>query len=73
MTGGGTTSENLTLSYEFYDIDGDPSDGTTITWRYIDIETGSGIHINLLEIPAGYTRAGQRWWVEPNRRPPRGS
>ncbi|MHA2293997.1 MAG: hypothetical protein ACXACK_17700 [Candidatus Hodarchaeales archaeon] len=62
VSGGSTTSDNLTLSYDYYDIDGDPSVGTTITWRYIGF--GSGTHNNLLEIPASYTRAGQQWWVE---------
>ncbi|MHA2329323.1 MAG: hypothetical protein ACXACR_12480, partial [Candidatus Hodarchaeales archaeon] len=62
VSGGSTTSENLTLSYDFYDIDGDPSVGTTLTWRYVGIE--SGTHNNLLEIPASYTHAGQQWWVE---------
>ncbi|MHA2329277.1 MAG: hypothetical protein ACXACR_12235 [Candidatus Hodarchaeales archaeon] len=62
VSGGSTTSENLILSYDYYDIDGDPSVGTTITWRYVGF--GSGDHSNLLEIPANYTRAGQQWWVE---------
>ena len=62
ITGGLTTSSNITLSYEFVDVDNDPSLGTTITWRYVGY--GSGTYDDLLEIPASYTKAGQQWWVE---------
>ncbi|MHA2203218.1 MAG: hypothetical protein ACW991_05970, partial [Candidatus Hodarchaeales archaeon] len=62
VTGGSTTSANITLTYNFVDVDNDPSSGTTITWRYVGY--GSGTYNDLLEIPASYTKAGQQWWVE---------
>jgi hypothetical protein len=62
VTGGTTTSTNISLTYDFFDIDGDLPSTPTITWRYIGETSGSVS--GLLEIPSSYTVAGQRWWVE---------
>ncbi|MHA2109728.1 MAG: hypothetical protein ACW99R_18625, partial [Candidatus Hodarchaeales archaeon] len=62
VTGGTTTSENISLSYDFFDVDGDLPSTPIITWRYIG-ETSGSIS-GQLEIPASLTVAGQRWWVE---------
>ncbi|MFX0151521.1 MAG: hypothetical protein ACFFAJ_12115, partial [Candidatus Hodarchaeota archaeon] len=63
LWGGTSTYENLTLTYDFYDVDDDLESGTTITWRYTPGGTGGGYY-GLKEINASETKAGQLWWVE---------
>jgi hypothetical protein len=63
LSGGTSTYENLTLDYDFYDVDGDIESGTTITWRYTPGGTGGGYY-GQIEINESETKAGQLWWVE---------
>jgi hypothetical protein len=64
VTGGETTSDNLYLTFDFYDADNDSlsySQGT-IVWRYLGVT--SGHEDDTAVIASSLTVGGQRWWVE---------
>ncbi|MHA2247835.1 MAG: hypothetical protein ACXADY_23010, partial [Candidatus Hodarchaeales archaeon] len=66
VTGGETTSDSLSLAFDFYDADNDSLayPQGTIVWRYLGVTSGHEDDTNIID--SSLTVGGQRWWVEIN-------